>query len=74
MGDYLKRRATSLGIDVEGLIRTEEEIQAEQQQQQQMQMMDKAIPAGASAAGKMANENPEQLQAMAGAMQQGMQQ
>ncbi len=44
------------------------------QQAQQMQMMDKAIPAGASAAGKMANENPEQLQAMAGAMQQGMQQ
>lgn len=74
MSDYLKRRATSLGIDVEGLIRSEEEIQAEQQQAQQMQMMDKAIPAGASAAGKMANENPEQLQAMAGAMQQGMQQ
>ena len=71
MGDYLKRRATSLGIDVEGLIRSEEEIQAEQQQQQSMQMMEKAIPAGASAAGKMAQEDPEKLQAMAGAMQQG---
>jgi hypothetical protein len=74
MSDYLKRRATSLGIDVEGLVKTEEEIQAEQQQAMSQQMVDKATPNLASAAGKMATEDPAKLQAMAGAMQQGMQQ
>ena len=70
MSDYLKRRATSLGIDVEGLIRTEEEIQMEQQQQQMMQMGQQVAPNMTNAAGKMALENPEQLQSMVGAVQQ----
>ena len=74
MSDYLKRRATSLGIDVEGLVRTEEEIQMEQQQAMGQQMAQQATPQIASAAGKMAQEDPEKLQAMAGAVQQGMQQ
>ena len=70
MSDYLKRRATSLGIDVEGFIRTEEEIQMEQQQQQMMQMGQQVAPNMTNAAGKMALENPEQLQSMVGAVQQ----
>ncbi|WP_018868285.1 MULTISPECIES: portal protein [unclassified Thioalkalivibrio] len=40
--DYLKRRATALGIDIKGLVRTEQEIQqemAEQKQQEQMEGM-----------------------------------
>ena len=40
--DYIKRRATALGIDTEGLIKSEEQIAQEQQQAQQMQMMQQA--------------------------------
>lgn len=34
VGDYLTRRATALGLDTKGLIRSAEEIEAERQQQQ----------------------------------------
>jgi hypothetical protein len=50
-GDYVKRVGTALGIDMAGLVKTDEEIQAQQQaaqQAQQQQMMasmaEKAIP------------------------------
>jgi hypothetical protein len=36
IGDYLSRRATALGLVTDGLIKTEEQIEAEQQQQQMM--------------------------------------
>jgi hypothetical protein len=45
VGDYLKRRGTALGIDINGLDKSEEQVQQErqqamqQQQQQQMQAM-----------------------------------
>ena len=39
VSDYLNRRATSLGIDTEGLIRSQEDVQAEAQAQQQQMMM-----------------------------------
>lgn len=39
VSDYLSRRATSLGIETEGLIRSDEDVQAEAQQQQQQMMM-----------------------------------
>ena len=46
MSDYLKRRATSIGIDDDGLVRSQEEIEAMKQQQQQMEaMMSMAGPA-----------------------------
>ena len=35
--EYIKRRATALGIDLQGLIKTEEELAAEAQQMQQQQ-------------------------------------
>lgn len=38
MREYIKRRATSLGIDIQGLIKTEEQLQAEAQQAMQAQM------------------------------------
>lgn len=41
IGDYFKRRATALGIDTEGLIKTEEEVQQTTQQMQMMQMAEK---------------------------------
>ena len=36
IGDYLSRRATALGLVTDGLIKSEEQIEAEQQQQQMM--------------------------------------
>lgn len=38
-GEYLQRRATSLGIEAGGLIRSEEEVQTTRQQQMQMMAM-----------------------------------
>ena len=35
LGEYIKRRATALGIDTQGLIKTEEELMMEMQQAQQ---------------------------------------
>lgn len=61
--DYIKRAATSLGIDTGGLVKTEEQIQQEmaaQQQQQNMQMgadmMGKAIPNAVKAIGDQATQ------------------
>ena len=49
VGEYFKRRATSLGIKTQGLVKSEEEIQALMQQQQQMQLTEKLGPAGIKA-------------------------
>lgn len=49
VGEYFKRRATSLGIKTQGLVKSEEEIQAMMQQQQQMQLTEKLAPAGIKA-------------------------
>lgn len=42
--EYIKRRATALGIDLQGLIKTEEELQAEVQQAQQQQALQQFGP------------------------------
>lgn len=45
VSDYVTRVGTSLGIDMSGLIKTEEQVQAEQQQAMQQQMMQQmAVP------------------------------
>jgi len=44
VGDYITRVGTSLGIDMAGLVRTEEEVQQMQQQAQMMQMAQVAAP------------------------------
>ena len=62
MSDYLKRRATSIGIDTEGLVKTEEEIQMILQQQQQAQRMQQAVGPGINAIGGVAKENAGELQ------------
>lgn len=49
VSDYLKRRGTALGIDMKGLIKSEEQLQAEQQAQQeaqQAQMMQQMMAQG----------------------------
>ena len=49
VGEYFKRRATSLGIKTIGLVKTEEQIQQEAQQAQQMQLAQAAAPQGVKA-------------------------
>ena len=44
VSDYLERRASALGIETDGLIRSQEEIEAQMQQAQQMQMMQQLGP------------------------------
>jgi len=55
--DLIKRIATSLGIEMEGLIKTDEELAAEQEHQQQMQnqqqVMEMANKAVAPVAGNL---------------------
>lgn len=49
VGDYITRIGTSLGIDLDGLVKSQDQLAAEQeaaqQQQQMQQMMDMAKPA-----------------------------
>jgi hypothetical protein len=47
--EYFKRRATSLGIKTQGLIKSAEQMQQEAQQAQMMQMAQKVGPAGIKA-------------------------
>jgi len=49
VGEYFKRRATSLGIKTVGLVKTEEQMQQEMQQAQQMQMAQSVAPQGVKA-------------------------
>jgi hypothetical protein len=40
VGDYMTRRGTALGLDMKGLVRSEEEVQTMEQQQAQQAQMD----------------------------------
>ena len=60
VSDYFKRRATALGIETEGLIKTEEEIQQAMQAAQQQEMLMKL---GAPAVGPAINATQEQFMA-----------
>lgn len=44
IGNYLSRCAVNVGMDITGLIKSEEEIAAERQQLMQQQMMQQAVP------------------------------
>jgi hypothetical protein len=46
VGDYITRVGTALGIDMDGLVATEEEVQARQQAAQAQEMMSKLGPKG----------------------------
>ena len=56
VGDYMNRRGTALGIDMKGLIKTEEEVQAALQQAQQMKMLETLGPNAINAMGGIAKE------------------
>jgi len=58
--EYLDRRALALGIESDGLIKSEEEIQAQMQQQQQAQMMQQMGPeVMAQMAGQQGQQGPQ---------------
>lgn len=66
VGEVLSRITAAAGIDADGLIKPEEQVQAEQAQQQKMQMMQQVGPQAVSALGGLAKQNA----ANNGAMQQ----
>jgi len=53
--ELIKRLASSMGMDVLGLVKTEDELAAEQQQQQQAAMAQQAMAAGMADPQKLAN-------------------
>lgn len=55
-GDYMTRRATALGIDTEGLIKSDEEVQQAQQQAQMMAMAQQGLAPAIGAMGQMAKQ------------------
>ncbi|NDB34828.1 MAG: phage tail protein [Flavobacteriia bacterium] len=62
LDNYLTRRATSLGIDIEGLIKDQTEVAQQMQQANQQQMMAKLTeslgPQAIATAGKLAENSP----------------
>jgi hypothetical protein len=60
VSQYFQRRATALGIKTAGLVKDEEQIQAEQQQAQQMAMLAQVAPQGVKALGDQALEQQRQ--------------
>ena len=61
--DALKRLGVGFGIDMKGLIKTEEQVQQEQQAQQQQQMM---AQAGLAATPNAVNQAGEMIREQAG--------
>jgi hypothetical protein len=61
--NYLTRRATSLGLDTEGLIRDQKEVAEEMAQAKQQQMMasmaEKLGPQAIATAGKLSTDSPQ---------------
>ena len=79
-GDYIARIGTSLGIDMDGLVKddqmlAQEEAAAQQQMQQQqtMGMVEKGIPNAVKGYADGVNNNPDAAAAIAAAMQQAQQ-
>lgn len=74
VSNYLTRRATALGIDTEGLVKTEEEIAQETRLNQMREMTAKLGAPAISALGGMAKDNPEMLKSGAETLQAQAQQ
>lgn len=60
VGDYITRRGAALGIDMNGLIRSEEEIAASNQQAQLQQLIQALGPNAVNALGGIAKEQVKQ--------------
>lgn len=53
MSDYLTRRGTALGIDMKGLVKSEEQVMEEQQQAMQQQMLQQGLGPMIQAGGRL---------------------
>tara|TARA_B100001248_G_scaffold260736_1_gene249818 strand:- start:3800 stop:5221 length:1422 start_codon:yes stop_codon:yes gene_type:complete len=62
VSEYFKRRATALGIDTLSLLKSPEQMQAEQQQAQQMAMMEKLGPNAINAGSRLVSAQEQQEQ------------
>lgn len=62
VGEYFKRRATSLGIKTTNLVKSDEELQAEKEQAMQMQQQDKMMQSLGPNAMKVMGEQLKQQQ------------
>ena len=62
LDEYISRRATALGVPVEGLVKTQEQMQQEQQQAMMMQMAQQGGNALASEGGAQAAQGMAQQQ------------
>ena len=60
--EYLNRRAAALGIDTNGLVKSEEQLQMEQQQAAMMQMASQLGPSAVQSGGKLMQSQMEQQQ------------
>lgn len=58
--EYLARRALSLGVELEGLLISQEELDAQQQQAQMMEMVNRLGPNAVTQMGNMAKAGMEQ--------------
>jgi len=58
--EYMNRRAAALGIDTAGLVKTEEQIQAEQQAAMQQQMLQQMTPQAAQTMGNIVESQQTQ--------------
>jgi len=73
--EYLSRRAAALGIDSEGLIKTQDDLAAEQeaaQQQQQQQQMAALAPDMIKGMAQVASSTPETATAATSMLSRGM--
>ena len=57
--EYMRRRASALGIDTDGLVRSQEEIDAMMQQQQMAQMANSLGPQAINSVGQLAGKQME---------------
>jgi len=60
MREYMTRRAAALGIDTQGLVKSEEEIQMQMQQQQMQAMAQQVAPNAADAVAQQMQQQTEQ--------------
>ena len=60
--EYLNRRAAALGIDTNGLVKSEEQLQMEQQQAAMMQMASQLGPSAVQSGGRLMQSQMEQQQ------------
>ena len=72
VSEAIARLATADGIEVKGLIKSQEDLQAEAQQQQEQMMQDQQQQALTQAGGKIAGNIPPKSIGQALAQQQGL--